>query len=226
MAEKLNLSTLKPAQARRDRKRVGRGPGSGKGRYSGRGIKGQKARSGSNKMRAGFEGGQMPIYMRLGKQRGPYSKDAMPMGPHRTKVSSVNVRDLERFDGEVTPELLKEAGLIRHTRFDVKILGYGDLTKKLSVSAHLFSASAREKIEQAGGTITWLRGEPKPRHPKRRVTRAPLPPEEPEPEAHAEAAPEAAEETLQQSVAKSDEGAAETEEPPAEEPAADDEAGS
>ena len=119
-------------------------------------------------MRAGFEGGQMPIYMRLGKQRGPYSKDAMPIGPHRTKVSSVNVRDLERFDGEVTPEVLKEAGLIRNTRLDVKILGHGDLTKKLTVSAHLFSASAREKIESAGGTITWLRGEPKPRHPKRR----------------------------------------------------------
>ena len=84
MPEELNLSNLKPAQPRKDRKRVGRGLGSGKGRYSGRGIKGQKSRSGSHKMRAGFEGGQMPIYMRLGKQRGPYSKDAMPMGPHRT----------------------------------------------------------------------------------------------------------------------------------------------
>ncbi len=202
MPEKLNLSTLKPAAPRRNRKRIGRGPGSGKGKYSGRGIKGQKSRSGSGKMRPGFEGGQMPIYMRLGKQRGPYSKDAMPMGPHRTKVSSVNVRDLERFDGDVTPEVLKEAGLIRHTRFDVKILGHGDLTKKLSVSAHLFSASAREKIEKAGGTITWLRGEPKPRHPKRRVKRAALPPEE-EPAAEAE------------------EPAAEAEEPPTEEPPAD-----
>ncbi len=217
MSEKLNLSSLKPAQARKDRKRVGRGPGSGKGRYSGRGIKGQKARSGSNKMRAGFEGGQMPIYMRLGKQRGPYSKDAMPMGPHRTKVSAVNVRDLERFDGDVTPELLKEAGLIRNTRLDVKILGYGDLTKKLSVSAHLFSASAREKIENAGGTITWLRGEPKPKHPKRRVKRAAPPPEEPE--ATEQAA--ASEDTLQQSVAKSDEVAAETEGPPTDEPPTD-----
>src|SRR5437588_9395344 len=129
MAEELNLSTLKPAQSRRDRKRVGRGLGSGKGRYSGRGIKGQKARSGSHKMRPGFEGGQMPIYMRLGKQRGPYSADAMPVGPHRTRVSAVNVRDLERFEGEVTPEILKEAGLIRSTRIDVKILGHGDLTK-------------------------------------------------------------------------------------------------
>src|SRR5580765_2676420 len=182
MPEKLNLSTLKPAQARKNRKRVGRGPGSGKGRYSGRGIKGQKARSGSNKMRAGFEGGQLPIYMRLGKLRGPYSKDAMPMGPHRTKVSSVNVRDLERFDGEVTPETLKAAGLIRNTRLDVKILGYGDLTKKLTVSAHLFSAGAREKIENAGGSITWLRGEPKPRRPKRREKALPT---KKEPEAEA-----------------------------------------
>jgi large subunit ribosomal protein L15 len=201
MAEKkLSLNTLKPAAARKNRKRIGRGLGSGKGRYSGRGIKGQKSRSGSNKMRAGFEGGQMPIYMRLGKQRGQYSKDAMPVGPHRTRVSAVNVRDLERFDGEVTPEMLKEAGLIRNTRLDVKILGHGELTKKLTVSAHLFSASAREKIEKAGGSITWLRGEPKPRPPKRREK--PLPPkEEAEPEAEAPEEP-----------------TAEVEEPPTDEP--------
>ncbi len=96
MPEELNLSNLKPASPSKARKRVGRGMGSGKGRYSGRGIKGQKSRSGSHKMRAGFEGGQMPIYMRLGKQRGPYSKDAMPMGPHRTQTVPVNVRDLDR----------------------------------------------------------------------------------------------------------------------------------
>jgi large subunit ribosomal protein L15 len=180
MPDKLNLSSLKPAAARKNRKRVGRGMGSGKGRYSGRGIKGQKARSGSNKMRPGFEGGQMPIYMRLGKQRGPYSADAMPAGPHRTKVQAINVRDLERFDGAVTPDTLKEAGLIRSTRVDVKILGQGELTKKLSVSAHLFSASAREKIEQAGGSITWIRGEPAPRPPKRRERKAAPPPDEPE----------------------------------------------
>ena len=168
MAQKLSLSTLKPSSARRARKRVGRGLGSGKGRYSGRGIKGQKARAGSGKMRPGFEGGQMPVYMRLGKKRGPYSKDAMPMGPHRTRVAAVNVRDLERFDGEVTPEALKEAGLIRNTRIDVKILGAGELTKKLSVSAHLFSATAREKIEKAGGSITWLRGEPAAKRPGRK----------------------------------------------------------
>ena len=178
MAE-LNLSNLKPAQARKDRKRVGRGQGSGKGRYSGRGIKGQKSRSGSHTMRAGFEGGQMPIYMRIGKQRGATSKDAMPIGPFRTYQQPVNVAALEqRFDAgaEVTPEALVAAGLLKNTKTDVKILGNGELTKKLTVSAHLFSASAREKIEKAGGTITWLRGEPKPRPPKRRERKAPLPP--------------------------------------------------
>jgi large subunit ribosomal protein L15 len=180
--EKLNLSNLKPAQARKDRKRIGRGLGSGKGRYSTRGLKGQKARSGSNKMRAGFEGGQMPIYMRLGKLRGPYSKDAMPVGPHRTRTVAVNVRDLERFDAgtEITPESLVDAGLIRNTRYDLKILGEGELTKKLSVSAHNFSKTAREKIEKAGGTITWLRGEPAPRKPKYKP-RAEIPQAEPEP---------------------------------------------
>src|ERR671928_1488952 len=98
MAERLNLSSLKPAQSQKTRKRVGRGLGSGKGRYAGRGIKGQKSRAGSHKMRAGFAGGQMPIYMRLGKQRGATSKDAMPIGPFRTKTWSVNVSALERFD--------------------------------------------------------------------------------------------------------------------------------
>src|SRR2546422_9508556 len=138
MAEPLNLSSLKPAQSRRDRKRIGRGIGSGKGRYSGRGIKGQKARAGSHKMRAGFEGGQMPVYMRLGKQRGSTSKDAMPVGPFRTSVWAVNLRDLDRFDAgsDVTPDALKAAGLIRNTRRDVKILGQGDLTKQLTISAH------------------------------------------------------------------------------------------
>ena len=159
---KLSLSTLVPAQKRQDRKRVGRGLGSGKGRYSGRGLKGQKSRAGSHKMRVGFEGGQMPAYMRLPKQRGSTSKDAMPIGPFRTFTQGVNLRDLEaRFDAgaEVTPEALKEKGLIRNTRTDVKILGHGDLTKKLTVSAHRFSATAREKIEAAGGTVTPLREE-------------------------------------------------------------------
>jgi large subunit ribosomal protein L15 len=170
MPSELNLSTLKPAEKRRDRKRVGRGLGSGKGRYSGRGIKGQKSRAGSHKMPAGFEGGQMPIDMRLGKLRGNTSADAMPIGPFRTFTQGVNVRDLERvFDAgaEITPELLKAKRLIRSVRIDVKILGQGDLAKKLTVSAHGFSKSAREKIEAAGGQVVWLRGEPKPKPPKK-----------------------------------------------------------
>jgi large subunit ribosomal protein L15 len=164
-SDELNLSNLKPAQPRRARKRIGRGLGSGSGRYSGRGIKGQKARSGSHKMRAGFEGGQMPIYMRLGKQRGSTSKDAMPIGPFRTETQPVNLRDLDRFDdgADVTPESLQEKGLIKTTRVDVKILGDGELKKKLSVTAHRFSKSAREKIEAAGGTVTALRDGGKPR---------------------------------------------------------------
>ena len=163
MAEELNLSNLEPAQPRKARKRVGRGLGSGKGRYAGRGIKGQKARSGSHKMPAGFEGGQMPIDMRLGKLRGSTSADAMPIGPFRTYSQPVNVRDLEsRFDAgaDVTPEALKVAGLVAKLNVDVKILGEGELTKQLTVSAHGFSRSAVAKIEAAGGTVTWLRGEP------------------------------------------------------------------
>lgn len=159
MPDELNLSNLKPASPRRARKRIGRGLGSGKGRYSGRGLKGQKSRSGSHKMRAGFEGGQMPIYMRLGKQRGATSADAMPIGPHRTSTIPVNVRDLDRFDdgAEVTVDALVSAGLIKNTRTDVKILGEGELKKRLTVVAHRFSATARKKIEAAGGTVQALR---------------------------------------------------------------------
>jgi large subunit ribosomal protein L15 len=195
MPDDLNLSNLKPAQARKDRKRIGRGLGSGKGRYSGRGLKGQKSRSGSHKMRPGFEGGQSPLYMRIGKQRGPYSADAMPIGPHRTSTQPVNVAALEeRFDAgaEVTPEALVEKGLIRNTRIDVKLLGQGELTKTLSITVHAASASAREKVEAAGGSLTLLR-EPRERKPKRRrQTTAPPEPdtepeaEETEPEASAE----------------------------------------
>ena len=185
MAGDLNLSTLKPAQARKDRKRVGRGMGSGKGRYSGRGIKGQKSRSGSHAMRAGFEGGQMPLYMRTAKLRGNTSADAMPVGPFRTYTQPVNLRDLEaRFDAgeEVTPESLKAKGLIRSIRKDVKLLGNGDLTKKLAITVHGASATAREKVEAAGGSLTLLR-EPKVRKPKNQKRR---------PENRAQSAPEAA----------------------------------
>jgi large subunit ribosomal protein L15 len=186
----LNLSNLSPAQPREDRKRVGRGLGSGKGRYSGRGIKGQKSRAGSHKMRAGFEGGQTKIYMRLGKLRGATSKDAMPIGPFRTFTQPVNLRDLDRFEAgdEVTPESLVEKRLIKNTRTDVKLLGVGDVTKKLTVRVHAISASAREKIEGAGGTIELLR-EPKEQK-KRRHKAKPAAAEEPE--AAADEQPEAA----------------------------------
>ena len=181
MGGELNLSNLQPAQARKDRKRVGRGLGSGKGRYSGRGIKGQKARSGSHTMRPGFEGGQMPIYMRLGKKRGPYSKDAMPVGPHRTHTVSLNVRDLERvFDdgADVSLDALVEKGLIKNTRTDVKLLGVGEVTQKLTVRVHAISASAREKIEAAGGTVELLR-EPKVKKARHRKAK-PAAAEEPQ----------------------------------------------
>src|SRR5215470_7719634 len=174
MPESLNLSNLQPAQARKDRKRVGRGLGSGKGRYSGRGIKGQKSRAGSHKMRAGFEGGQMPVYMRMGKQRGSTSKDAMPIGPFRTYSQPVNVAALSQFDAdtEVTPELLKQTGLIRTTRQDVKILGNGEIDTKLTVVAHAVSATARQKIEAAGGTVTLLREARAPKQPSKAVRQA------------------------------------------------------
>jgi large subunit ribosomal protein L15 len=184
MPEAVNLSNLQPAQPRKNRKRVGRGPGSGTGKYSGRGIKGQKSRSGSHAMRAGFEGGQMPIYMRLGKLRGATSKDAMPVGPFRTYTQPVNLRDLEqRFEAgaEVTPETLVAARLLKNTKVDVKILGDGELTKKLTVSVHAVSASAREKIEAAGGTINLLR------EPKKKKATKPKQSAAPETEGEAEA---------------------------------------
>ena len=193
MSEKqLNLSNLAPAQPREDRKRVGRGLGSGKGRYSGRGIKGQKSRSGSHKMRAGFEGGQTNIYMRLGKLRGSTSADAMPIGPFRTYTQPVNVRDLDRFDAgdEVTPETLVSKRVIKNTRTDVKLLGVGEVSKKLTVRVHAISASAREKIEAAGGTVELLR---EPKAPKKRRHKAKAPAAEaPEAEAAPDDGPEAA----------------------------------
>ena len=189
--KQLNLSNLSPAQAREDRKRVGRGMGSGKGRYSGRGIKGQKSRSGSHKMRAGFEGGQTNIYMRIGKLRGATSKDAMPIGPFRTFTVPVNVGALDAFDdgAEVTPEALVERGVIKNTKTDVKLLGDGELKKKLTVRVHAISATARKKVEGAGGTVSLLR-ESKPK--KQKAAKAPKAPKTPktapasEPEAPAE----------------------------------------
>jgi large subunit ribosomal protein L15 len=195
MAEKLNLSSLKPAQSQKARKRIGRGLGSGKGRYSGRGIKGQKSRAGSHKMRAGFEGGQMPIYMRMGKLRGSTSKDAMPIGPFRTSTAPVNVGSLDRFDdgAEVTPESLVEQGLLKNTKTDVKLLGNGELKKKLTVRVHAISATAREKVEAAGGTVALLR-EPKQKKQKHHQKPAAAAPEPEQGSDRSDPAPAAEEE--------------------------------
>jgi large subunit ribosomal protein L15 len=146
--------------SRKGRMRVGRGIGSGKGKTAGRGQKGAKARSGVSI--AGFEGGQMPLHMRIGKLRGATSKDAMPVGPFRTQTVPVNLRDLDRFEAGdiVTPEALVEKRLIKNTKTDVKLLGTGEISKKLTVRVHGISATAREKIEAAGGTVELLR-EPK-----------------------------------------------------------------
>jgi large subunit ribosomal protein L15 len=152
--EEVGLHTVRPKPgSRRARKRVGRGSGSGLGKTSGRGHKGAGARSG-NKRKAGYEGGQNPIHMRTRKLRGPHHKMSMPFERFRTRTQPVNVSDLEaRFDAgdEVTPESLRAAGLAKR-RYPVKILGRGELAKKLTVRAHAFSASAKEKIEQAGGS--------------------------------------------------------------------------
>jgi len=142
---------LKPPKgARHARKRVGRGNASGHGTYSGRGLKGQKARSG-RKPKLGFEGGQTRLIKRLPRRRGFTN-------PFRKEYSPVNLRDLERFEAgtEVTPQLLKERGILRSLRKPVKVLALGELSKPLTVKAHKFSLSAREKIEAAGGSAVEL----------------------------------------------------------------------
>ena len=157
-SEEIGLHNLKPKPgSRRPRKRIGRGEGSGLGKTSGRGHKGAGSRAGS-KRKAGYEGGQNPIHMRMRKLRGPHMKKSMPFENFRTKTQPVNLADLEeRFDdgAEVTPASLKEKGLA--TRKDpVKILARGEIKKKLTVNAHAFSAAAREKIEAAGGSCQTL----------------------------------------------------------------------
>ena len=153
--ERIGLHNLRPAPgSRRPRKRVGRGEGSGTGKTAGRGQKGAGSRSGA-KDRARFEGGQMPIHMRMRKLRGPHMKKSMPFEPFRTHTQTVNLKDLERrFDAgtEVTLDALKAHGLTKRKGVSVKVLGGGELTKKLTVHAHAFSASARDAIEKAGGT--------------------------------------------------------------------------
>src|SRR5919198_2380761 len=149
------LHTLSPAPgSRRNRKRVGRGEGSGKGKTAGRGQKGAGARSG-NKTRPNFEGGQMPIHMRMRKLRGPHMKKSMPFEMFRTHTQPVNLADLEaRFESgdSVTLESLKSHGLCGKKGVPVKVLAKGSLTKPLTVHAHKFSAAARQAIEAAGGT--------------------------------------------------------------------------
>jgi large subunit ribosomal protein L15 len=185
----LNLHTLKPAEgSHRDRKRVGRGAGSGSGKTAGRGQKGQKSRSGSHSMRPGFEGGQMPLYMRLGKLRGPNHRKSMPLGPFRTHTTPVNVRELARFDAgtEVTPELLKQAGVVRSLKHPIKVLGSGELTVKLTVHAHRFSAKAVELIEAAGGSVVRVGPQPDPdAKPKKRRAKAPAAAGQEQPQAEA-----------------------------------------
>ena len=140
----MKLGELKPAEERVSRRRVGRGIGSGLGKTSGRGHKGQKARSGGG-VRRGFEGGQTPLYRRLPK-RGFNNIFA-------TKYATINVSDLNCFeDGAVVDtNAILAAGLLKKTLDGVKILGNGELTKKLTVNAAAFSASAKQKIEEAGG---------------------------------------------------------------------------
>jgi large subunit ribosomal protein L15 len=154
--ERIGLHNLKPAPgSRKRRKRVGRGEGSGTGKTSGRGQKGYGSRTGS-KDRARFEGGQMPIHMRMRKLRGPHMKKSMPFEPFRTHTQAVNLKDLEaRFEAGavVTLEALKEKGLATRKDIPVKILAKGELGKALTVHAHGFSASAREAIEKAGGSV-------------------------------------------------------------------------
>jgi large subunit ribosomal protein L15 len=155
----IGLHNLKPAKgSTHRRKRVGRGEGSGVGKTSGRGQKGAGARSGS-KSRAAFEGGQNPIQRRMRKLRGPHMKKSMPFEKFRTHTQPVNLRDLDaRFEqgAEVTPDSLRAAGLATRRNIPVKVLGEGELGKALTVNAHGFSASAREKIEAAGGSVNVL----------------------------------------------------------------------
>lgn len=142
----MNLSTLRPAEGSKQSNnfRRGRGHGSGNGKTAGKGHKGQKARSGAP--RPGFEGGQMPLYRRIPK-RGFTNRN-------RLEIVAINVSALERFDAgsEVSVETLIESGIVKNPKDGVKILGNGELTKKLTVKANAFSASAKEKIEAVGGT--------------------------------------------------------------------------
>ena len=144
---KINELTASPG-SRHPRKRVGRGTGSGHGTFSGRGCKGQKARTGNNKMRPGFEGGQLPLIKKLPRKRGF-------INIFRIEYTTVKVGDLNALESgsEVTAEILKAAGIIKNTAQPVKILGDGEIDRPLTVKANKFSASAKAKIEAAGGKV-------------------------------------------------------------------------
>lgn len=150
----MQANDLRPARAalHKNRKRVGRGDAAGQGSYAGKGRKGQKARSGDN-VRIGFEGGQLPLIRRMARKRGFTNK-------FRTEYEEVNVARLERFEAnqEVTPESLHAAGIVKKERLPVKVLGTGELTKPLTIRAHRFTASAKAKIEAAGGRWEELSG--------------------------------------------------------------------
>ena len=144
----MKLNTIKPAYgATQNRKRVGRGPGSGIGKTSGRGENGQKSRSGYSH-KPGFEGGQLPLYRRLPKRGFSNAK-------FKVEYATINLDVLNRFDNgsTVTPELLKEMGLLKNQLAGVKVLGNGKLEKKLIVRANKFSAKAQEEIEKLGGKV-------------------------------------------------------------------------
>lgn len=149
--ELLTLTNLKPAAgARKKKKRVGRGIGSGHGKTSTRGQKGQHAR---NTVAPGFEGGQTPLFRRLPKLRGK-GKGAMPLGPTRKHYGIVNLEQLERLPAGtvVTAQSLREAGIVKGRWDGLRVLGVGEITKALTIQANHFTASAQEKIEAAGGT--------------------------------------------------------------------------
>ncbi len=153
----VRLENLAPRPgARRSRKRIGRGPGSGTGKTSGRGQKGQGARSGKGPIET-YQGGQVPIHMRMGKLRGPNHKKSMPIGPFRTHTVPVNVGRLDVFEAGSVVDVaaLEERGIVKgnaNRGWPVKILAKGEIDRALTVKAHAFSEGARQKIEAAGGT--------------------------------------------------------------------------
>lgn len=149
----ISLNTLKPAKgSTHKKKRVGRGPGSGLGKTAGRGEKGQKSRSGYSR-KIGFEGGQMPLHRRLPKRgfTNIFKKRWL-------EISLASLEQHFEADAEITPEVLHDRGLIKKAKYDVVVLGNGEVSKPLRVSAHRFTKSAREKIEKAGGAVVQIGG--------------------------------------------------------------------